>query len=94
MDCTGIEDGFASQEVMVYPNPSSGIVNITISNADYDKLQITVFNVQGKEVFSSTDTNVNGVYNKQINLEELSKGVYYIKLSAGANVKIQKLIIQ
>jgi hypothetical protein len=78
----------------VYPNPTNGIFNIAISNANFSELVISIVDIQGKEVFSSSEKNVSGAYNKQINLEELSKGLYYIKMNTAVEVKIQKLIIQ
>ncbi|HLC83991.1 MAG TPA: T9SS type A sorting domain-containing protein, partial [Bacteroidia bacterium] len=90
---TGIANN--SENVLsVYPNPTMGMFNIAISNANIAELVITIVDIQGKEVFSSVDKNVNGAYNKQINLEEISKGLYYIKMNTGSEVKIQKLIVQ
>ena len=50
--------------------------------------------VQGKEIFSSVEKDVRGSYTKQFNLEDISKGMYYIILSSGSEIKTQKLIIQ
>jgi Ig-like domain CHU_C associated/Secretion system C-terminal sorting domain/GEVED domain len=94
IDCTGITEDVAAQDMNVYPNPTSGMFNIIMNNANYNELLISIVDLQGKEVFSSMDKNVNGVFNKQINLEELSKGVYFIKVNADSTLKVQKLIIQ
>ncbi|MCX6296820.1 MAG: T9SS type A sorting domain-containing protein [Bacteroidetes bacterium] len=94
INATGINNNSFQNNLSVSPNPTNGVFNITINNANYSELLISIFDLQGKEVFSSTDLNVNGNYNKQINLEDLSKGVYYIKFNGGSQIKIQKLIIQ
>jgi hypothetical protein len=91
--CTGIEE-FNAYEVVVYPNPTSGLFTVAIKNANIEELIISVVDIQGKEVFGSRESNITADYNKQINLEGLSKGMYYIKLSTGSDVKIQKLIVQ
>ena len=93
-DCTGIEENLSSSEVTIYPNPTIGSFNIAINNVNVDALLITIFDVQGKEVFTSVDKNVNGTFNKQINLDKVAKGVYFIRLSTGSDVKVQKLIVQ
>jgi len=90
---TGIDNNSANV-LSVYPNPTMGMFNIAIANANIAELVITIVDIQGKEVFSSVDKNVNGTFNKQINLEEIAKGLYYIKMNTGAEVKIQKLIVQ
>jgi hypothetical protein len=45
-------------------------------------------------VYSESDKNVSAQYNKQINLTDLAKGIYYVKLNIGSEVQIQKLIVQ
>jgi Zn-dependent metalloprotease len=80
--------------ISIYPNPTTGIFNVTMNNANCTELMINVFDIQGKEVFNSLDKNISSNYNKQIHLENLAKGIYYIKLNTNNAVKIQKLIIQ
>ncbi len=91
--CSGIEE-YASYEVLVYPNPSSGEFTLSIKNANIEELIISVVDIQGKEVFGVRERNITADYNKVINLENVSKGMYYIKLSTGSDMKIQKLIVQ
>lgn len=90
---SGIEENTLSG-ISIYPNPTNGLFNITSSNANFTELVINVFDMQGKEVFNTTDRNNTSSYNKQINLEGLAKGIYYIKLNTDAGVKVQKLILQ
>jgi Ig-like domain CHU_C associated/Secretion system C-terminal sorting domain/Domain of unknown function (DUF2341) len=94
VDCTGITEEVAAQDVNVYPNPTNGMFNIIMNNANYNELLISIVDVQGKEVYASKNKNVIGVFNKQIDLRELSKGVYFIKMNADSILKVQKLIIQ
>ena len=92
-NCTGIEE-YTSYEVVVYPNPTSGAFTLSIKNASIEELIISVVDIQGKEVFGVRERNITADYNKVINLENVSKGMYYIKLSTGSDMKIQKLIVQ
>ncbi|MBL7890635.1 MAG: T9SS type A sorting domain-containing protein [Bacteroidia bacterium] len=92
-NCTGIEE-YTSYEVVVYPNPTSGAFTLSIKNANIEELIISVVDIQGKEVFGVRERNITADYNKVINLENVSKGMYYIKLSTGSDMKIQKLIVQ
>ena len=68
--------------------------NISISNANFAELTISVVDIRGREVYKSVDKNIASEYNKQLNLEQVAKGIYYIKLSNGTDVKIQKLVIE
>ncbi len=90
---TGIASN-AAQVVSIYPNPSNGVFTLNISNALSNQVVISIMDIQGKIVYSESDKNVSAQYNKQINLTNLAKGIYYVKLSIGSEVQIQKLIIQ
>lgn len=90
---TGINENSIGN-ITIYPNPTSGLFNIKASNASFTELAIGVFDIQGKEVFNALDKNTSSNYNKQINLEGLSKGIYFIKLNTDKGVNIQKLIVQ
>ncbi len=72
-------------EVNISPNPSSGIINIT--NAK--NLNIQIFEINGKMIYKSllkTD-------NEKINLNDLSNGLYLIKIFQENKVDTHKLII-
>lgn len=90
----GVNEYQMLDAINIYPNPTTGVFNIAITEAKFSEMTINVIDIQGKVVYSSVDKNVSSNYNKQINLEGLSKGLYYIKLNSDKGVKVQKLIIQ
>ncbi len=73
------------EDVILYPNPSNGIVNINTSIP----VEMNVYDVLGKEVFSSAFQNT-----ETIDLSYLNSGVYFVRLTDGINQSSQKLIIQ
>jgi hypothetical protein len=79
--------------ITMYPNPASDMINISVGNANFSQLSISIVDIQGKEVFNETDKNITANYNKQINIEKFAKGVYYVKLNTGNDTKVQKLIV-
>lgn len=91
---TGIDENTATAQATVYPNPTTGLLNIVFKNSNSNQLLITVFDVLGNVVFNAIDYKINTDYNKQINLEGLAEGIYTIQLSAGSDVITKKLIIQ
>jgi hypothetical protein len=84
----------SAQVVSIYPNPSNGLFTLNINNAVSNQVVISILDLQGKVVYSESDKNVSAQYNKQINLTDLAKGIYYVKLNIGSEVQIQKLIVQ
>ena len=72
----------------VYPNPTYGLITIEIEDAlNYE---LSIFNVLGQSVYTSS---VSGI-NNSIDLSYLDKGVYTIELKEGNNVYSEKVIIE
>ena len=92
--CLGINSSTNNGNVNIYPNPTNGMFTIHIGNADFNEMIITVVDIQGREVYKALDKNINSDYSKQISLEGVAKGIYYIKLNYGAESNVQKLIIE
>jgi hypothetical protein len=67
---------------------------IAIADAQFKQLQLTITDVQGKQVYNELDKNISADFKKQLNVEGLTNGVYFIKLATENEVVIQRLIIQ
>ncbi|WP_317896879.1 T9SS type A sorting domain-containing protein [Aurantibacillus circumpalustris] len=86
-ECTGINELVNNQnDVKVYPNPTTGIFNITANGAEIKS--VDVFDLTGRIVFS--DSMKNNTAN--INVSQLPNGVYSIKVKTGETVKYLKII--
>ncbi|MFM9824936.1 T9SS type A sorting domain-containing protein [Flavobacterium sp.] len=71
----------------LFPNPvNNGKVYITSKN-DLDK-SIIIFDVLGKKALQTT------ISSKELNLSDLSPGVYIIKISEGEATATRKLIVK
>jgi hypothetical protein len=92
--CTGVEENALSNVLTLYPNPTDGKFNIGISNPNFSELSINITDIQGKLVYSELDKNITVDYTKQVDLSNLSKGIYYIKFNTSKEFKIQKLVIE
>lgn len=77
----------------IYPNPSNGIFTIAVTDAAAGVMNISITDIRGSEVLSVSEKNAAGNYNKQMDLGWLAKGIYYIRLNTGEELKIKKLII-
>lgn len=90
----GIAENSILSTILVFPNPTNGTFTIAVPNADFNQLTINVIDIQGKVVYTATDKNVGTNYNKQINLEGIAKGLYYVKMTTEKGVKVHKLVVQ
>ncbi|MGB4292449.1 MAG: T9SS type A sorting domain-containing protein [Bacteroidales bacterium] len=76
--------------VTVYPNPTSELLNIKFE-APVDKLiQVQIMDGQGRIVIN--DRIEVSVIQKMINLEDLSPGVYFMRLVKGTLINVYKIV--
>src|SRR5688572_15005017 len=71
--------GGEQKTINVYPNPSAGIINLSLSGFASKKIELSVTNVIGNVVYRETLTDTEGFFTKTIDLTRYAKGIYYIK---------------
>ncbi len=77
---TGVNNTNAAEQVaqmLVYPNPATDVLNIDINNANFKNSEIVIYNISGTEVLRSNMASNSA----QLNIETLSAGVYFVKVS-------------
>ncbi len=87
LGATSIEEN-PLESISIYPNPSNGIFNIDIYNAD-NNVNMIVINAQGQIVYSEkvgTST--------QIDLSNQPDGIYFVKFINNNNITIKKIIVR
>jgi hypothetical protein len=85
---TGIDDLNQNTNVVIYPNPSDGIVNIKYSG--FNDPAIRVFKVTGEEMVKFTKLSTLTL---PFNLSGYGAGVYFVEISENKNIVVKKLII-
>lgn len=78
------------QQYKVYPNPSSGLMQIERTGLQNSAVTLEVFDGAGKMVYQ---TNLNQI-SQQLNLSHLPKGLYLLQLNTDAGLIHKKIIIQ
>ena len=87
--CTSVESVDANKlSFNVYPNPSNGEFNINFDAAI--EAQITVLDLMGKVKYTGSVKEGN----KQIDIKDLSKGVYVVRLENGSKEMIKLITIE
>jgi hypothetical protein len=82
------------ESVHIYPNPTSGLVNLSFNAAGTQSVNLEVLSVTGNPVFSETLGTIQGNFSKQIDLSGLAKGVYILRLTSGNGVKMSKIVLR
>ncbi len=76
---------------VVYPNPSNGTFNLNVKGQAND-VEYSVFNHQGQTIVSKKLGTFSGI--EQINLDGVAKGIYFLRIINGTQVKTQKIVIE
>lgn len=76
----------------VYPNPSHSDVMVEFTARGSEQYTIEMDDITGKRVFYQFLGNCNGLQQKNISLQELPAGCYYLRLSSDGGQSIKKLI--
>lgn len=86
----GIDDVLTPQSVVMYPNPNEGTLNIAYpGQVDVD---LRVFNIAGKLVIYQPDQNLN--QSLKLDLSQLQRGVYFVRVNSSKGVVTQKIVKQ
>lgn len=83
---TGEEAQLVSGETKVFPNPASNVLNISIPGALSPKATAQVMDVNGKAVLTQ---NING-NQEAINISNLPKGVYMLRIKNGTKETVSR----
>jgi hypothetical protein len=90
---TSSKDRDINFDFSIFPNPSTGEVNISFTLKEAKEIKIELYNSLGQIVKTVSQQKFTSG-NNQINFstENLSKGIYHIKFSVGEDVVTRKLV--
>ena len=77
----------------VYPNPNNGLFNLSIQNIDSQNAVLTIYNLVGELIQETTCQTIDGAINQEIQLQDVSDGVYFLKVNARNKLFTKKLVI-
>lgn len=85
----GINDPAFAKNIQLFPNPTSG--NVTLKTTDiYESIDLEMVNLMGQIVKKAHIENNNYL----IDLQGLSKGNYFARLTIGEEVVVKKIVIE
>jgi hypothetical protein len=76
--------------IKVFPNPASEVLNIQYEAPVDGEIVLSVLDSQGRLV--NRETIESTLVEKQINLQGLPAGIYYLKLTKGKLVNVYKVV--
>ncbi len=77
----------------IYPNPSNGDFNLNVSGLDYGLVKVSISNIIGTQDFETEVEASNGSLSKELHVNYLSNGIYFVKINSGKKEHIKKIVI-
>ena len=90
--CTGIKKIVDLSGISIYPNPTTGIIDIDFAR-DAGAIEILVLNTLNEVVFTESNFVLAGA-SLNVDLSDLVKGIYFIKLKTEIKEETVKIILQ
>ena len=81
------------KEMKVYPNPTSGRLNINLKNKVNGDLHLDVFTINGKKIFNTTFSESVPEFSGEVDFSEQEKGTYLLRLNLGKYNWTRKIVL-
>ena len=79
--------------LLLAPNPNKGAFNVRFRVKGREDLNIAVLNVTGQQVYQKSFNKFSGEFNDRITLNDVSPGIYMLKITHGQDHYIKRLLI-
>ncbi len=90
---SSIEQGTQySGKIVLYPNPARTNMYIAIQNADNGNINVSLLDMQGRNLINYQDIVSNSFYQKAMDISNLSNGMYLVRVQTGTQNYVAKLI--
>jgi hypothetical protein len=80
--------------LVIFPNPSSGVINVNVSGPHTDNLKVSIYNLLGSSVLIREGIHLGDRQVLTLDLSSLPKGIYVLTLKGDNYSQTRKLIIQ
>ncbi len=84
----------SENKLTISPNPFNGTLYLNLQRITDTKIGIVIYNSLGQKVYSDAFNHLAGIATHDINLNHLSRGVYYVTVYTNDKKEITKKIIK
>ncbi|MBM3436437.1 MAG: T9SS type A sorting domain-containing protein [Bacteroidetes bacterium] len=91
---TGVTDISGGTGVSVYPNPSNGMITVSLTSDHNQPLGIKVYNALNQVVYSAEELYQSGKKNFDFDLGNLQGGIYYLHVTGTEHNLVKKIILE
>ena len=81
-------------DFIVYPNPTSDYLMISLNIKERTDVKITMVNTLGQKIYSETLKDVTGKVTKLLQIDNFAKGIYFVNVIMDGNSSSKKVVKQ
>jgi len=76
----------------LYPNPSDGVFNLSLSTSKAVKLEL--FDIRGRNIYSEKHSNNSDVFDTTLDFSSLASGIYMLRVDSDSKKAVKKIVIR
>lgn len=87
------DNNFELNDFTLFPNPNNGDFTLQFNSNSGKDISVDIYDISGKLVYNNNYSSISR-FDKQINFDNVSTGIYIMKVSDGDKSVTRKLIIE
>ncbi|MGB1248821.1 MAG: T9SS type A sorting domain-containing protein, partial [Chitinophagales bacterium] len=94
IDIVSAVNNIELENLSIYPNPATDIVNVSFEAEKIEAVTISVFNTLGALVSTTVKDLNTGMNNVEINVANLTTGIYFVEIQIEAGKTTQRIAVK
>jgi hypothetical protein len=84
-------NNYVFDEFKLFPNPTEGVFTVKFRSENLGDVDITVYDILGRVVSVHTYKSQQNSFEEQMDLSQVSKGMYILRVKRGNKISSQKI---
>lgn len=80
--------------LVISPNPSSGKFEIRFQSKQKEEVALDILTQEGKTIYKDNLKSQNGFFEKEIDISEQPKGIYFVRLTQSGLTQVKKIVLE
>lgn len=90
----GIKEAILDQTLVVYPNPTTGQLNLDVRGLYFDNMDIEVYSTVGELIYNVKHTKVEAQSKFSMDITGAASGIYLVRISTEQGVITKRVTLQ
>lgn len=91
---TAVNDYAGVSDLSVFPNPASDVLNVNFLTTNAENVSLQIVDMSGKMIENRNYQHIGGLFEETLNVNDLAKGIYFLKIQTEQGTTMQKFIRQ